>query len=61
MNLRPTTLAAAFVAAAAKEINTKGANVERGTGNWIARHTVMNTTRKGFEVPLSVVKQPKAL
>ena len=60
MNLRPTTLAAAFVNAAAREIN-KGADVNKGRGSWIARRTVMNTTRKGFEVPLSVVRQPKAL
>ena len=43
---RPTSLAAAFINAAVKT----PCNPEKGTGNWIARRSIINADRVGFGV-----------
>lgn len=46
---RPTSLADAFLTAACKMPRTKVDHV-RGTGNWVARRTLINAERPGFAV-----------
>lgn len=43
---RPTSLAAAFINAAVKT----NADPVKGTGNWIARRSIINAQRPGFGV-----------
>lgn len=44
---RPTSLAAAFVNAACA---VPGVDPDKGTGNWVARRSIINTRRQGFGV-----------
>lgn len=52
---RPTSLAAAFINAA---INTPGVSPEKGTGNWVARRSIINAERPGFGVVFERDRNP---
>jgi hypothetical protein len=52
---RPTSLADAFITAACK---TKGVNPDKGTGNWIARRSIINAARPGFGIVTERDKTP---
>lgn len=51
---RPTSLAAAFINAAVKT----NANPEKGTGNWVARRSIINAERPGFGVVFERDRNP---
>lgn len=53
---RPTSLGAAFMIAAC---NTKGVNPDKGTGNWVARRTIINAERPGFAVVKEFDRSPR--
>lgn len=56
---RPTTLAAAFVSAAAKQMHAGKVDHQRGKGSWVARKVLLNTERPGFAVITEFDKSPK--
>ena len=55
---RPTSLADAFLTAACKMPRSK-VDHQRGTGNWVARRTLLNAERPGFAVVREYDKSPK--
>ena len=56
---RPTTLAGAFVAAAAKQMHAGKVDHQAGKGSWVARKVLLNTERVGFAVITEYDKSPK--
>jgi len=52
---RPTSLADAFITAACK---TK-CNPDKGTGNWVARRSIINAQRPGFAVITERDRSPR--
>ena len=52
---RPTSLADAFITAACKV----PCNPDKGTGNWIARRSIINAERPGFGIVTERDRSPK--
>ena len=55
---RPTTLAAAFVNAALKMEKAGKVDHQRGSGNWVARRTLINADKPGFAIIREFDSQP---
>lgn len=59
MFTRPTSLAAAFMKAAIKVDHQQPLDLQKGSGNWVARRVALNATERGqFGMTTEYDKRP---